>query len=77
MIDYLKNRRKKFETKFASWMNNKSAPSFLDTFQMNEVDKSLLLVGKPIKESGKKKELKQFKEDMLGLAEKSYINKYL
>ena len=32
MIDYLKNRRKKYETKFNSWMNNKSKPSFLDEF---------------------------------------------
>jgi hypothetical protein len=55
MIDYLKNRRKKYETKFNSWMNNKSKPSFLDQLTMNEEHGLLYKVGKPIKESGNKK----------------------
>ncbi len=59
MIDYLKNRRKKYETKFDSWINNKSKPSFLDEFTMDEEHGLLYKVGKPIKESGNKKELKQ------------------
>ena len=77
MIDYLKNRRKKYETKFDGWMNNKSKPSFLDEFTMNEEHGLLYKVGKPIKESGNKKELKQIKKDILGISNKSYINKYL
>jgi len=33
--------------------------------------------GKPLKQAGKTKQLKQFKKDMLGLSSKRYINKYL
>ena len=42
-----------------------------------ESQKLMYAWGKPLKQAGKNKKLKQFKQDMLGLTSKSYLNKYL
>ncbi len=34
-------------------------------------------IGKPLKQAGKTKKLKQFKQDMLGLTSMRYLNKHL
>ena len=34
-------------------------------------------IGKPLKQTGKTKKLKQFKQDMLGLTSMRYLNKHL
>ena len=43
----------------------------------SESQKLMYTVGKPLKQAGKTKQLKQFKLDMLGLTSKRHLNKYL
>ena len=71
MNNFLKNKNKKYQTKFKSWMTKDCAG------KDPECKYSLETIDKPIRESGNKKKLKQFKKDMSGIAEMSYLNKYL
>mgnify|MGYP001156711997 CR=1 FL=1 len=86
---WIKPRRKKIESDFSDLMskpystkkslgmhfkhlNPKTFPA-----RYSESQKLMYTVGKPLKQAGKTKQLKQFKLDMLGLTSKSYLNKYL
>ena len=77
MINYFKNRRKNYEKKFSNWMSGKEDPSFLDKISMKAPYGLMYNTGKPLKDQNKIKELKKFKSDMEGLADKKWINKYL
>ena len=61
------------EKQFAKLMKSKKKPSLLKTLTMPEDQALMYYTGKKLK--GKK--LKKFKQDMLGLQSKQYINKYL
>jgi hypothetical protein len=77
MNNYFKDRRKNYEKKFLNWMSGKENPSFLDKISMAPPYGLMYNTGKPLKDQNKIKELKKFKSDMEGLADKKFINKYL
>lgn len=52
-------------------MNPRNFPGY------SESQKGIYIVGKPLKQAGKTKKLKQFKQDMLGLTSMRYLNKHL
>jgi len=61
------------EKSFAKLMKSKKKPSLLKAMTMKEHRALMYYTGKKLKGT----KLKQFKQDMLGLTNKSYINKYL
>ena len=86
--NWIKPRQRKIESDFSDLMSkpySKKKALGMHLKGMNPrnfpgYSESQLLMynlGKPLKQAGKTKQLKQFKKDMLGLTSKSYINKYL
>ena len=70
---------KKEEAGFAALMKSKKKPSFYQrNIKYSAEPRGLMLsLGKKLKRQGKTKELKQFKQDMLGLTYMGYLNKHL
>ena len=65
------------EKDFAKLMKSKKKPSLLKAMTMPESRSLMYYTGKKLKQAGKTKELKKFKQDMLGLTSMKYLNKHL
>jgi len=65
------------EKSFTKLMKSKKKPSVLKAIGMREDRGLMYYTGKKLKQAGKTKELKKFKQDMLGLTSMKYLNKHL
>ena len=84
--NWSKARKKRVESNFSDLMSKPySKKKALGMYIRNpknfpgysESQLGMYVVGKPLKQAGKTKKLKQFKKDMLGLTSMKYLNKHL